>query len=283
MAPILNALTVDVEDYFQVWALSPYIHPSTWDQRPCRIERNMQVILDLFSRHQAHATFFTLGWVAERYPHIIRNIVADGHEIASHGYAHDRVSDLTPAQYREDLLRAKNILEDLSGQPVRGYRAPSFSIGLKNLWALDVIGETGHHYSSSIYPVKHDHYGIPNAPRFAFRHDNGLLEIPITTTRQFGRNLPAGGGGYFRLLPYAASRWMMRKVHQEDAQSCMFYFHPWEIDPGQPRIMEARWKSRFRHYTNLDRMQGKLTRLLQDFRWNRADQVFSSQLTTSQK
>lgn len=283
MNPLTNALTVDVEDYFQVWALAPYIDPATWDQRPCRIERNMQVVLDLFAQHQAHATFFTLGWVAERYPQIIKNIVAAGHEIASHGYAHERVSDLTPAHYRADLLRAKKVLEDISGQPIRGYRAPSFSIGLNNLWALDVIGETGHTYSSSIYPVKHDHYGIPNAPRFAFRHDNGLLEIPITTTRQFGRNLPAGGGGYFRLLPYAASRWMIRQVHQHDTQSCMFYFHPWEIDPGQPRIMEARWKSRFRHYTNLNRMHGKLARLLQDFHWNRADQVFARQLlaTTS--
>jgi len=273
-----HALTVDVEDYFQVWALSSQIDRNSWESRPCRIERNVDAILQLFAQHQAQATFFTLGWVAERYPQVIRKIVAAGHELASHGYAHERLSDLTPAQMRDDLLRAKSLLEDIAGQPIRGYRAPSFSIGKHNLWALDVIADTGHHYSSSIYPVKHDHYGIPDAPRFAFRHDNGLLEIPVTTTRVLGRNLPAGGGGYFRLLPYAASRWMIQRVQKRDGQSSMFYFHPWEIDPDQPQIDGISWKSRFRHYNNLARMQGKLTRLLRDFRWDRADAVFAEQL-----
>ena len=273
-----HALTVDVEDYFQVWALSSQIDRNSWESRPCRIERNVDAILQLFAQHQAQATFFTLGWVAERYPQVIRKIVAAGHELASHGYAHERLSDLTPAQMRDDLLRAKSLLEDIGGQPIRGYRAPSFSLGKHNLWALDVITDTGHHYSSSIYPVKHDHYGIPDAPRFAFRHANGLLEIPVTTTRVLGRNLPAGGGGYFRLLPYAASRWMIERVQERDGQSSMFYFHPWEIDPDQPQIDGISWKSRFRHYNNLERMQGKLTRLLRDFRWDRADAVFAEQL-----
>jgi polysaccharide deacetylase family protein (PEP-CTERM system associated) len=269
-----NALSIDVEDYFQVWALTPHIARDSWDSRPCRVEHNIERILGLMDKHGAKGTFFTLGWVAERYPQLVRRIVDGGHELASHGYGHGRVDEQTPQAFREDISHAKKLLEDIGGVAVRGYRAPSFSIGLKNLWALDVIRECGYAYSSSIYPVKHDHYGIPDSPRFAYRHDNGLIEIPVTTAAALGRNLPAGGGGYFRLLPYAASRWLMRHVHKNDGESTIFYFHPWEIDPGQPRIAGVGWKSRFRHYVNLGRMAGKLDRLLGDFRWDRVDRIF---------
>lgn len=270
----VNALSIDVEDYFQVWALTPYIDRASWDARPCRVERNVDCILALLDKHGAKATFFTLGWIAERYPQLIRRVVTEGHELASHGYGHGRVDEQTPQEFRDDLVRAKGVLEDIGGVGVHGYRAPSFSIGLKNLWALDVIRECGHRYSSSIYPVKHDHYGIPDAPRFAHRHRNGLIEIPLTTAAALGRNLPAGGGGYFRLMPYAASRWLVRQVHRKDGESAIFYFHPWEIDPEQPRVDGVAWKSRFRHYVNLHRMASKLDRLLGDFAWDRVDRVF---------
>jgi polysaccharide deacetylase family protein (PEP-CTERM system associated) len=199
---IVNALTIDVEDYFQVSALAPYVQRSQWDAMPCRVERNVGRLLALLEKHRAHATFFTLGWVAERYPALIRAIVAGGHELASHGYGHLRASEQTPEQFADDIGRAKKVLEDIGGIEVVGYRAPSFSISDANLWAFDVIARAGYAYSSSVYPVQHDHYGMPDAPRFPYRLPNGLLEIPVTTTRLFGRNLPAGGGGYFRLATY---------------------------------------------------------------------------------
>jgi len=270
-----NAMTIDVEDYFQVSAMAPYIRRDEWDARECRVERNVERILALLQRRGAQATFFTLGWLAERYPQMVRRIVEQGHELASHGYGHERVSELDRARFRQDLMRAKGVLEDVSGAAVRGYRAPSFSIDQRNrAWAFETLAETGHLYSSSIYPIKHDHYGMPDAPRFAHRVEAGLLEVPPTTLRAGERNWPSSGGGYFRLLPYAVSRWMIRHVNRSDRQSAVFYFHPWEIDPGQPRVAGIDAKTRFRHYLNLGTMERRLDRLLGDFRWGRMDEIF---------
>jgi polysaccharide deacetylase family protein (PEP-CTERM system associated) len=272
----VNAMSVDVEDYFQVLAFSQQVDRDDWDAFPCRVERNIDGILGLFDRHGTKATFFTLGWVAERYPRVIRRIVDGGHELASHGFAHVGVHEQTLEQFRADVRRTRSLLEDVGGTAVKGYRAASFSISAKTPWAFDVLGEEGYVYSSSVYPVRHDIYGMPDAPRFAFRpvDDGALLEIPITTCQLLGRNLPCGGGGYFRLAPYAWSRWAMRRVNHRDRQPCMFYFHPWEIDPDQPRIARASLKSRFRHYVNLGKMRSRLERLLVDFEWNRIDRVF---------
>jgi polysaccharide deacetylase family protein (PEP-CTERM system associated) len=271
---ITNALTIDVEDYFQVSAMAPYIRRSEWDSRECRVERNVDRILSMLSQRGTHATFFTLGWVAERYPQLVRQIVDQGHELASHGYGHERASDLSPQGFREDIVRAKHLLEDIGGVAVQGYRAPSFSIGEGNLWAFDSLQEAGYRYSSSIYPIKHDHYGMPDAPRFAHRRADGLIEIPVTTLRLRGRNLPSSGGGYFRLLPYALSRWMIGRVNADDHKPVIFYFHPWEIDHGQPRVPGIDLKTRFRHYVNIGRMERRLEVLLRDFRWGRMDDIF---------
>lgn len=272
----VNAMTVDVEDYFQVSAFEPYIPRDRWDQTPQRVERNTHRILDLFAAQGDKATFFTLGWVAERHPALIRRIVAEGHELASHGYAHIRVTQQTPAQFREDVTRTKALLEDLGGVAVQGYRAASYSIGAGNLWALAELEQAGYRYSSSIYPIRHDLYGMPEAPRFAFHPANAptLLEVPITTVTVFGQTLPCGGGGFFRLWPYALSRWALRRVNQSDRQSGIFYFHPWEIDPDQPRQPGINFKTRLRHYLNLSRMERRLQALLRDFRWDRMDRVF---------
>ena len=274
----VNAMSIDVEDYFQVAAFAPYIDRSKWESLECRVERNVDLILELLDRHGAQATFFTLGWIAERHPGIVRRIVAGGHELASHGYGHERVSDLDPQGFRSDLLRAKAILEDIGGTSVQGYRAPSFSIGRGNLWAHEVLAETGHRYSSSVYPIAHDHYGMPEAPRFAWKSPSGIVEIPPSSLMLLGRNLPASGGGYFRLLPYPVSRWSLRHINRVDGEACIFYFHPWEVDPGQPRIGNAGIKSKFRHYLNLDRMARRLDRLLADFRWHRVDRVFADRI-----
>jgi polysaccharide deacetylase family protein (PEP-CTERM system associated) len=271
---ITNALTIDVEDYFQVSAFAPYIARADWDRRECRVERNVERILALLDEHDTEATFFTLGWIAERYPQLVRRIAGQGHEVASHGYGHERASDLSRAAFSADIQRAKGVLEDLTGQEVAGYRAPSFSIGPANLWALDSLARAGHRYSSSIYPIRHDHYGMPDAPRFMHQAADGLIEIPITTLRLFNRNLPSSGGGYFRLLPYALSRWMLRQVNAADKESAVFYFHPWEIDTGQPRIAGIDRRTRFRHYVNIHRMEGRLQSLLGDFKWGRMDRLF---------
>ena len=271
---VVNALTIDVEDYFQVSAFAPYIPRDEWDTRECRVERNVGRILELLAERDVKATFFTLGWVAERYPQLVKRIVQGGHELASHGYGHERASDLDEAAFTEDITRAKAILEDLGGRPVLGYRAPSFSIGRGNLWAFDALARAGYRYSSSIYPIAHDHYGMPDSPRFAYRLANGLLEVPVTTLRVGGRNLPSSGGGYFRLLPYAVSRWMIGRVNRTDQEAAVFYFHPWEIDASQPRIDGIDAKTRFRHYVNIPRMEGRLQALLRDFRWGRMDQIF---------
>lgn len=272
--PMVNALTIDVEDYFQVSAFAPHIARSSWDSRECRVERNMACILDMLAANNTKATFFTLGWIAERYPQVVRRIVADGHELASHGYGHERASDLAEAEFLDDITRSKAILEDLGGAPVLGYRAPSFSIGETNLWAFDCLLKAGYRYSSSIYPIRHDHYGMPDAPRHVHEVRPGLLEIPITTIRMFNRNFPSSGGGYFRLFPYALSRWMLGHVNASDGQSGIFYFHPWEIDADQPRVAGISSKTRFRHYVNIGRMERRLTQLLQDFDWDRMDRIF---------
>ena len=272
--PITNALTIDVEDYFQVSAFAPYIARSEWDHRECRVERNVHRILEMLAEREVRATFFTLGWIAERYPRLVRDIVAGGHELASHGHGHQRASELDREAFRQDVVRAKQLLEDTGGVAVKGYRAPSFSIGKGNLWALETLLRSGHRYSSSIYPIAHDHYGMPDAPRFAHHTDLGLLEVPVTTLRMFNRNLPSSGGGYFRLLPYGLTRWMIRRVNQAEGESAIFYFHPWEIDPAQPRIAGIDARTRFRHYVNIDRNESKLARLLRDFRWGRMDDIF---------
>ena len=277
-APLVNALTIDVEDYFQVSAFAPYIQRSDWDARECRVERNVGRILDMLAAQKTHATFFTLGWIAQRYPHLVRRIADEGHEVASHGYGHERVSDLTPEAFAHDIRTAKHLLEDIAGVAVTGYRAPSFSIGQGNLWALDVLQQEGYRYSSSIYPIQHDHYGMPDAPRFAHRIRPDLIEVPPTTLRMFNRNLPSSGGGYFRLFPYALSRWMLRQVNQNDQQPAIFYFHPWEIDAAQPRVAGIDARTRFRHYVNIPRMEQRLQRLLQDFQWGRMDHIFLNQV-----
>ena len=277
LPPTVNALTIDVEDYFQVSAFAPFIARSDWPQRECRVERNVERILAMLAARGTHATFFTLGWIAERYPQLVREIVAQGHELASHGYGHERASDLSEGDFFADIDRAKKMLEDIGGVSVQGYRAPSFSIGTKNLWAFDSLARAGYRYSSSIYPIHHDHYGMPDAPRFAHQVRAGVLEIPITTLRMGGRNFPSSGGGYFRLLPYAMSRWMLRRVNQRDGQPAIFYFHPWEIDAGQPRVAGIDAKTRFRHYVNIDRMPARLEQLLRDFAWGRMDRIFLPQ------
>ena len=274
--PIRNALTVDVEDYFQVYAFASHIARDTWDRLPCRVERNVDLILAMLDEHKTHATWFTLGWIAERYPHLVRRIVGQGHELASHGYAHQLATGQSRAEFSQDITRAKRLLEDLGGVAVQGYRAPSFSIGRGNLWALECLSEAGYRYSSSIYPIRHDYYGMPEAPRFAFYPEggSGLLELPLTTVSFFNRNLPAGGGGYFRLLPYGVSRWCLRRVNTVDRQPCIFYFHPWEIDPGQPRQRGITLRTRFRHYVNLSSMERRIRALLRDFQWDRVDRLF---------
>lgn len=273
---VVNAMSVDVEDYFQVSAFEKHIRREDWDTLPCRVERNTDRILQLFADHQAKSTFFVLGWIAERYPAMVKRIVDAGHELASHGYSHVRVIHQDRDAFRADVSRTKDILEDIGGVPVTGYRAASYSIGRDNLWALDVLRETGHKYSSSIYPIVHDLYGMPEAPRHAFwvREPGGLLEVPITTVELNGRHFPCGGGGYFRLLPYAWYRWSIGRINRQELQPSVFYFHPWEIDPQQPRQEGIGLKTKVRHYLNLSRMESRLARLLRDFRWDRMDRVF---------
>jgi len=283
--PIINAMTVDVEDYFQVSAFEETIDRSQWDNIPCRVEGNMHRILNIFAENKVSATFFTLGWVAERYPDLVRRIVTEGHELASHGFTHTRVTQQSPAEFRADIEKTKKLLEEISGVEVKGYRAPSYSIGAANLWALDELHEAGYQYSSSIYPVKHDLYGMPEASRFSFRPrgEQGILEIPITTVRLGKKNVPCGGGGFFRLYPYVVSRWALRRVNQSEGQPGMFYFHPWEIDPDQPRQTNIGLKTRFRHYLNLGRMERRLRALLQDFEWDRMDQIFLNKALNRRK
>ena len=271
---IVNALTVDVEDYFQVSAFESQIARSDWDRLPCRVEANIDRILAMLDEHGAHATFFTLGWIAKRYPAMVRRVADAGHELASHGTEHRRATDQTRAEFVADIRAAKALLEDVGGAPVRGYRAPSFSLGPANAWAFECIAHAGYRYSSSVYPIRHDHYGAPASPRFPFEVAPGLLELPIATVRLLNTNWPAGGGGYFRLLPYKVSRWSLDRIHRLDGRPAMFYFHPWELDPGQPRVPGISARTRFRHYLNLARTERRLGRLLRDFRWDRVDRVY---------
>ena len=276
---IQNAMTVDVEDYFQVSAFEPYISRDDWQSLPHRVEKNTHLVLDLFAQHEVKATFFTLGWVADNYPQLIHRIVAEGHELASHGYEHIRVTQQTAEDFYVDIVETKKLLEDLGGTAVTGYRAASYSIGKHNTWAFEQLQKAGYQYSSSVYPIRHDIYGWPEAQRFRFNPKNApdLLEIPITTLEFKGKRFPCGGGGYFRLFPYSLSRYALNKVNRQDQQACIFYFHPWEIDPAQPRQQGLNAKTRFRHYLNLTRMEHRLDRLLHDFNWGRMDNIFLQQ------
>lgn len=270
-----NAISIDVEDYFHAHALSSSFPRAGWDQCECRVERNIDRVLQLLADAGVAGTFFTLGWIAERYSHLIRRIVAGGHELASHGYDHTRADQQDPVAFRADVRRTKQILEDTGCCSVIGYRAASFSIGMNNRWAFDVLENEGYKYSSSIYPIWHDHYGMIEAPRFPFYPSTGpLLEIPVSTARRLGRRIPCGGGGYFRLMPYCVSRANLRRVNRVDQRPCVFYFHPWELDPYQPKARDLSWSRRVRHYLNLRRMEGRLSALLRDFAWTRIDYLF---------
>ncbi len=282
-----NILTVDVEDYFHVSAFESVCPPETWDRRTLRVERNTERVLEILGEAGVRATFFVLGWVAERCPGVVRRIRDAGHEVASHGYGHRRVSTQDRRAFREDVRRAKGLLEDLTGAPVLGYRAPSYSISPRSLWAFDELHEAGYRYDSSVFPVRHDLYGLAEWPRFPFRierldgEEEGnwvpverapsgrptLLEVPITPVRFLGRNWPVAGGGYFRLFPYWLTRRALRFIEQRDRKPFVFYFHPWEIDPHQPRVHGAGLRSRFRHYVNLHRTESRLRRLLAEFRF----------------
>lgn len=272
---IINGLSVDVEEWFQVGAFERVINKADWAGHASRVERNCDLILGLFDDAGVKATFFTLGWVAERHPEMMRRIADAGHEIASHGWDHDRVFTMDAKAFAADLIRAREAIEQASGAKVTGYRAPSFSIDQRTPWAFEVLADQGYAYSSSVAPIAHDHYGWRAAPRFAFRPlaGSGLLEVPVTTAELAGRRMAAGGGGFFRVLPYAFSRWAIRQVNQRDQRPAVFYFHPWEVDPDQPKMPHAPLKSRLRHYTNLSVMADKLRQLLCDFAWGRMDEV----------
>lgn len=272
-----NALSVDVEDWFQVGAFERTISRDDWSALDHRVERNTDAVLALFDDAGVKGTFFILGWVAERYPALIRRIAEAGHEVASHGHDHRRVFTFTPEEWRKDLRHSREVLENASGTQVTGYRAPSFSIDQRTPWAHVILAEEGYAYSSSVAPVRHDHYGWPDSPRFAWRPvaDSDMIELPVTTARFQGRTVAAGGGGFFRLLPYAFSRWAIRQVNERDRRPAIIYFHPWEIDPDQPRVRNAPLRSRLRHYTNLSVMAPKLRRLARDFAWGRVDHIAS--------
>jgi len=276
---VRNALSVDVEDWFQVGAFEKVIARSEWDSLPRRVELNSSRVLDLFAEAGVKATFFTLGWVAARHPKLIRRIAEAGHEVASHGWDHRRVFTMRPAEFRADLEQARAAIEDAAGRALCGYRAPSFSIDARTPWAHPVLAEAGYAYSSSVAPIRHDHYGWRDSPRFAWRPVPGaeLIELPVTTVDVAGLRFAAGGGGFFRLLPYAFSRWAIGRVNRSDRRPAIFYFHPWDIDPDQPRVANASLKSKLRHYTNLAVMQTKLMKLLADYRWGRTDEVAAAE------
>jgi polysaccharide deacetylase family protein (PEP-CTERM system associated) len=272
---IVNAMSVDVEDYFQVSAFDRHVSRATWESFQGRVVANTQRVLDLFDAAGVRSTFFVLGWIANRYPALVREIADRGHEIASHGYHHQLLYGLTPDQFRDDVRTAKSTLEQITGTPVIGFRAPSFSIVESSLWALDILVEEGHSYDASIFPIQHDRYGIPDAPRHVYtmqRRSGTLVEVPGSTVQVGGVNLPIAGGGYFRLLPYGWTRWGMRRVNRTERQPVVFYFHPWEVDPDQPRF-DVGTASRIRHYTGLRSTMSRLTRLLRDFRFDSVAQV----------
>ena len=261
-------MTIDVEDYFQVSAFENLVSVEDWGNMEVRVEANTDRMLALFDQHGAKATFFMLGWVAKRFPDLVKRIAEQGHEIASHGSMHQRASAQTPEQFRDDIRSAKHLLEDITSKEVLGYRAPSFSFTKKNQWVYEILAEAGHVYSSSVYPVVHDHYGIPDAPRFRYKAPAGIDEIPLSTLPLFGKNLPISGGGYFRLYPYLLTQWAVSRFSRIENQPYIFYMHPWEVDPSQPKMEGASAKSRFRHYLNLNKVESRLTRLLKDFQWS---------------
>jgi polysaccharide deacetylase family protein (PEP-CTERM system associated) len=267
VSAIVNAMTVDVEDYFQVSAFDGVVPRSRWDQLESRVCANTERLLAVFESHGIKATFFVLGWVAERFPALLSRIASLGHEVGSHGYGHKLIYQQTPAGFREDVRRAKDLLERVTGRRVEGYRAPSYSITNRSLWALDVLLAEGHTYDASIFPIRHDRYGIPESPRHPYvleRASGSLIEAPGSTVRLSGINLPVAGGGYFRILPYAWTHWGISRLNTREGRSAIFYLHPWEIDPGQPRF-DAGYLDRFRHYRNLDKTEARLRRLLRDF------------------
>jgi polysaccharide deacetylase family protein (PEP-CTERM system associated) len=273
----LNAMTVDVEDYFHVSVFDKTVPPAHWESLESRVVVNTERLLDLFDEHGVLGTFFVLGWVAERHPSLVRSIAGRGHELASHGYAHRLVYEQAPEAFREDVRKSKALIEDLSGRRVNGYRAPSFSVTKQSLWALDVLLEEGYRYDASIFPIRHDRYGIPDAPRWphAMARENGsLFEVPGSTVRVGGTNFPVAGGGYFRILPYAWTRWGMRRVNRVENQPAVFYLHPWEIDPEQPRL-PASLLGRFRHYRNLHLTEARLRALMRDFRFGPLETILA--------
>jgi polysaccharide deacetylase family protein (PEP-CTERM system associated) len=272
-------MTVDVEDYFHVSAFKNVISPDDWSGMESRVEANTHFLLETFGDHGVKATFFVLGWAAERHPSLVREIVEGGHELACHGYSHQLVYTQSPRVFREETLRAKGLLEDVGQVPVLGYRAASYSITKESEWALDVLVDAGFTYDSSIFPVHHDRYGIPNAdvrPHRIRDSGQGLVEFPLSTKSVAGWRIPVAGGGYFRLFPYAFSRWALGSINRSERRPFIFYLHPWEIDPDQPRI-QAEWFSRFRHYNNLDRCRDRLTRLLGEFRFGTVRSVLMDQ------
>lgn len=266
MATITNYLTIDVEDYFQVSAFEGVVRPEDWPGQESRVERNTGKILHLLSAHGIKATFFVVGWVAERHPQLVRDIVERGHEIGCHSYLHRRIYNLSMEEFRADTRKAKEILEEVSGRPVLGYRAPTYSITQKSLWALDILQELGFRYDSSIFPIRHDMYGIPDAPRYPYKlPDHDMMEYPISTALLLGRRIPVSGGGYFRIFPYWFTKFALRTINNNEGSPFIFYLHPWEVDPGQPRFMHASVLSRFRHYNNLHKTEYRLGKLLKDF------------------
>lgn len=278
MGAVLNAMTIDVEDYFHVSAFSDVVAPSAWDAFESRVCRNTERLLDILAEADVRATFFVLGWVAERYPQLVRRIAAGGHELASHSHDHGLVYDKTPETFRADLRQAKAAIEQAAGVAVVGYRAPSFSIVERSLWALDVLIDEGYEYDSSIYPIRHDRYGIPSWARHIHRIERGggaLWELPGSTVEMLGTNLPIGGGGYFRLLPYEWTRRGIHHLNARESRPAIFYLHPWEIDPGQPRLQVGAL-SRFRHYQNLDQTERRLRSLLSAFTFGTVSDVLAA-------
>lgn len=275
-----HAMTIDVEDYFHVAALSKIIHPSQWDDQPSRVVQNTEKLLSLFNKHGIKATFFVLGWVAEREPKLVEDIAAAGHEIASHGYSHQLIYKQSQDVFRDETLRSKDILENIINKPVEGYRAASYSITKDSLWALDILAELGFKWDSSIFPIYHDNYGIPDTPSEPYlietKNGQSLVEFPITSARFMGLSVPAAGGGYFRQFPYPVFRYLFQLAAKQSNSANNFYLHPWELDPGQPKFDNASWFSRFRHYTNLDKCEARLERMINDFNFTTVSNTLDS-------